>query len=252
MPIKTSQSTRREGRRRLAAGGSKVGSSAVKALIVEDDQKVARLLSRILQEEGYIVDVTTSSQEAERLANALPYDLVVLDWMLPDGNGLALCRSLRQRGMSSPLVMLSARGEVAERVLGLNAGADDYMVKPFHVDEFLARITAVQRRARGSVSRIVVGALEVDRTRRSVLLHGTPVELTPREFTLLALFAQRPDQVITRSELLAHAWEAHFDPGSNIVEVHISRLRDKLGEEAWRIETVRGQGYRLLSRAVDG
>lgn len=219
----------------------------MKALVVEDDRKAARLLSRVLQEEGYVVDVCASGFDAEQQASVIAYDLVVLDWMLPEGDGLGVCRALRRRGIAVPILMLTARGEVAERVLGLEAGADDYLVKPFHVEEFVARVRALHRRARGTVARLVVDALELDRVARTVRLRGAPLDLTAREFTLLALLAQRADQVVTRSELLAQAWEAHFDPGSNLVEVHISRIRDKFGADAWRIETVRGQGYRLRS-----
>ncbi len=220
----------------------------MKALVVEDDRKVARLLSRVLQEEGYVVDACASGFDAERQAAAIAYDLVVLDWMLPEGDGLSVCRALRRQGLAVPVLMLTARGEVAERVLGLEAGADDYLVKPFHVEEFVARVRALQRRARATLARISIEGLEVDRVARTVSLHGRPVELTTREFMLLALLAQRADQVVTRSELLSQVWEARFDPGSNLVEVHVSRLRDKFGDDAWRIETVRGQGYRLRSR----
>lgn len=220
----------------------------MKALVVEDDRKVARLLARVLQEEGYVVDVCASGSDAEAQASSIAYDLVVLDWMLPEGDGLGVCRALRRHGLPVPILMLTARGEVAERVLGLDAGADDYLVKPFHVDEFLARVRALQRRARGSVSRLSVAELDIDRVQRTVRLHGVPVELTGREFALLAHLAQHADQVVSRTELLTQVWEAHFDPGSNLVEVHISRIRDKLGDEAWRIETVRGQGYRLRTR----
>jgi DNA-binding response OmpR family regulator len=217
----------------------------VKALVVEDDAKVARLLSRVLQEEGFVVDASTSAADAITLGASLSYDLVVLDWMLPEGSGLEVCRTLRRKGISAPIIMLTARGEVAERVLGLEAGADDYVCKPFHVDELLARVHAVLRRSQGTVSRFAVGPLEIDRTRRAATLRGAPLDLTAREFTLLAYLAQRAGQVVSRTELLAHAWEARFDPGSNLVEVHVSRIRDKLGGNAGCIETVRGQGYRL-------
>lgn len=213
--------------------------------MVEDDAKVARLLSRVLQEEGFVVDACTSAADAINLGSSLSYDLMVLDWMLPEGSGLDVCRTLRRRGISAPIIMLTARGEVAERVLGLEAGADDYVCKPFHVDELLARVHAVLRRSQGTVSRFVVGPLEIDRTRRAAALRGALLDLTAREFTLLAYLAQRAGQVVSRTELLAHAWEARFDPGSNLVEVHVSRIRDKLGADAGCIETVRGQGYRL-------
>ncbi len=222
----------------------------MKALIVEDDAKVARLLSRVLQEEGFVVDACASAADAITYGGSLSYDLMVLDWMLPEGSGLDVCRTLRRRGISAPIIMLTARGEVAERVLGLEAGADDYLCKPFHVDEFLARVHAVLRRSQGTVSRFVVGPLEIDRPRRAATLRGAPLDLTAREFTLLAYLAQRAGQVVSRTELLAHAWEARFDPGSNLVEVHVSRIRDKLGADAGCIETVRGQGYRLRAEGA--
>lgn len=222
----------------------------MKALIVEDDAKVARLLSRVLQEEGFVVDTCASAADAITYGGSLSYDLMVLDWMLPEGSGLDVCRTLRRRGISAPIIMLTARGEVAERVLGLEAGADDYLCKPFHVDEFLARVHAVLRRSQGTVSRFVVGPLEIDRPRRAATLRGAPLDLTAREFTLLAYLAQRAGQVVSRTELLAHAWEARFDPGSNLVEVHVSRIRDKLGADAGCIETVRGQGYRLRAEGA--
>jgi DNA-binding response OmpR family regulator len=222
----------------------------VKALVVEDDAKVARLLSRVLQEEGFVVDACTSAADAITLGASLSYDLMVLDWMLPEGSGLDVCRTLRRKGISAPIIMLTARGEVAERVLGLEAGADDYVCKPFHVDELLARVHAVLRRSQGTVSRFAVGPLEIDRTRRAATLRGALLDLTAREFTLLAYLAQRAGQVVSRTELLAHAWEARFDPGSNLVEVHVSRIRDKLGVDAGCIETVRGQGYRLRAEGA--
>jgi DNA-binding response OmpR family regulator len=205
--------------------------------VVEDDAKVARLLSRVLQEEGFVVDACTSAADAITLGSSLSYDLMVLDWMLPEGSGLDVCRSLRRRGISAPIIMLTARGEVAERVLGLEAGADDYVCKPFHVDELLARVHAVLRRSQGTVSRFVVGPLEIDRTRRAATLRGALLDL-------------HAGQVVSRTELLAHAWEARFDPGSNLVEVHVSRIRDKLGADAGCIETVRGQGYRLRAEGA--
>lgn len=218
--------------------------------MVEDDAKVARLLSRVLQEEGFVVDACASAADAITLGGSLSYDLMVLDWMLPEGSGLDVCRTLRRRGISAPIIMLTARGEVAERVLGLEAGADDYVCKPFHVDELLARVHAVLRRSQGTVSRFAVGPLEIDRTRRAATLRGALLDLTAREFTLLAYLAQRAGQVVSRTELLAHAWEARFDPGSNLVEVHVSRIRDKLGGDAGCIETVRGQGYRLRAEGA--
>jgi len=222
----------------------------VKLLVIEDDLKLARLLTRVLQEEGYVVDGCSKGEPGLRQASSGLYDLVVLDWMLPDLDGLSLCRRLRELGASLPILMLTSRAELSERVMALDAGVDDYVVKPFEIEELVARIRALLRRMAG-LGRTRVGALELDPQRRSVTLESAPLELTARELALLAHLARRADQVVTRSELLAHVWSQQFDPGSNLVEVHISRLRDKLGRAAWMIETVRGVGYRLRShRAV--
>ena len=216
----------------------------MKVLIVEDDEKVARFIARVLGEEGFITDLCVSGADAVRQANAVAYDVVLLDWMLPDLDGLAVCRELRRGGTVTPIIMLTARGEVRERVLGLEAGADDYVVKPFEIDELLARIQAVLRRTHG-FGRMQLGALEIDRLQRRVILGGRTLDLTAREYMLLLCLAHQADRVVARSELLSQVWATQFDPGSNLVDVHISRLRDKLGEHAWMIDTVRGKGYRL-------
>jgi len=216
----------------------------MKALIVEDDGKVARFIARVLGEEGFVTDLCVSGLDAVRQAGTLSYDVILLDWMLPDLDGLAVCRELRRAGLVTPILMLTARGELRERVLGLEAGADDYIVKPFEIDELLARIQAVLRRTHG-FGRMRVGALEIDRLARQVTLAGQSLELTAREFAILLFLARQADQVVARSELLSQVWSTQFDPGSNLIDVHISRLRDKLGPHAWMIDTVRGKGYRL-------
>ncbi len=222
----------------------------VKLLVIEDDLKLARLLSRVLQEEGYVVDGCSKGEPGLRQASSGLYDLLVLDWMLPDLDGLSLCRRLRELGASLPILMLTSRAELSERVMALDAGVDDYVVKPFEIEELVARIRALLRRIAG-LGRTRVGALELDPQHRRVTLGSALLELTAREQALLAYLARRADQVVSRSELLAHVWSQQFDPGSNLVEVHVSRLRDKLGSAAWMIETVRGVGYRLRSnRAV--
>lgn len=216
----------------------------MKVLIVEDDSKVARFIARVLGEEGFVADLCVNGADAVRQAVAVAYDVILLDWMLPDLDGLAACRELRRSGVATPIIMLTARGEVRERVLGLDAGADDYVVKPFEIDELLARIQAVLRRTQG-FGRMQIGALEIDRLHRRVTLDGRLLDLTSREYMLLLALAHQGEHVISRSELLAQVWSTQFDRGSNLVEVHISRLRDKLGEHAWMIDTVRGKGYRL-------
>jgi DNA-binding response OmpR family regulator len=222
----------------------------VLVLVVEDDQKLARFLERVLTEEGYAVDRCQSGADAVTQVRASAYDLVLLDWMIPDLDGIEVCRQLRRGGSAVPILMLTARDQVGERVLGLDAGADDYLVKPFEVEELLARIHALIRRS-GGHARLILGPLEIDRAGRRALVDGKALELTTREFALLLHLAHRADRVVSRSELLSQVWSIRFDPESNVVEVHISRLRDKLGDRQWIIETVRGRGYRLRTRRPD-
>lgn len=216
----------------------------MKLLVIEDDAKLAQLLRRVLQEEGYVVDLCDRGQEGLRQAATPIYDLVVLDWMLPDLDGLTVCRELRRRGATVPVLMLTARGELGEKVLGLESGADDYMVKPFEIEELLARIHALTRRA-GALGKLVSGPLEIDRERRRATVGGVPCELTTREYDLLIYLVRRAGQVVKRNDLLREVWETSSDSPSNSLDVHVSRLREKLGAYAWLIETVRGAGYRL-------
>ena len=221
----------------------------MKILLVEDDLKVARFMSRVLREEGYIVDQCISGTDAVCQAESGVYELVILDWMLPEMDGLAVCRELRKRSVATPILMLTARGETRERVLGLEAGADDYVVKPFEVDELVARVRALIRR-NTALSKLRCGELAIDRLARRAALGGTPLSLTTREFALLVYLVGQAERVVTRSDLLARVWETNFDPGTNLVEVHMSRLREKLGDHSWMIETVRGLGYRMRAKPV--
>jgi DNA-binding response OmpR family regulator len=216
----------------------------VKVLVVEDDVKLSRFLQRVLVDEGYAADECATGTHALSRARSGTYDLVLLDWMLPDVDGLSVCRRLREEGYSVPILMLTARGELRERVLGLEAGADDFVVKPFEVEELVARIRALGRRSAG-VAKLDVGALEVDRVGRKVTLGGRDLDLTSREYALLLDLVHHAEKIVTRTELLSRVWGTTFDPGSNVVEVHVSRVREKLGRHAWMIETVRGAGYRL-------
>jgi len=217
----------------------------MKILVVEDNKKLASFLSRAFTEEGYAVDVVGTGVTAVQQIQALPYDLVVLDWMLPEMDGLAVCREVRQKGSHVPILMLTARAEVPERIAGLDAGADDYLAKPFDLGELLARVRALGRRASHAESHLRVGQLVVDRSERRATIDGRRLELTPREFALLAYLAREAGRVVPRTELLAKVWETSFDPASNVVEVHMKNVRDKLGPHAALIETVRGVGYRL-------
>lgn len=223
----------------------------VRVLVVEDDVKLSRFLVRVLVEEGFVADACATGADASAQAPAGSYDLIVLDWMLPDIDGLSVCRTLRRGGLSTPILMLTARGELREKVLGLESGADDYLVKPFEVEELVARIRALVRRSTG-FAKLDVGALELDRVGREVRLLGKSLDLTSREYALLLDFMHHAEKTVSRTELLARVWGTSFDPGSNLVEVHVSRLRDKLGDHAWMIETVRGAGYRLTTNKPPG
>ncbi|MDC3957377.1 response regulator transcription factor [Polyangium jinanense] len=217
----------------------------MKILVVEDNKKLASFLSRALSEEGYAVDVVADGATAIQQIQALSYDLVILDWMLPEMDGLSVCRTVRQRGCQVPILMLTARAEVPERIAGLDAGADDYLAKPFDLGELLARVRARGRRASLVDAVLRVGPLVVDRADRRATVDGRRIDLTPREFALVAYLAREAGRVVPRTELLAKVWETSFDPGSNVVEVHVKNIREKLGPNASLIETVRGIGYRL-------
>jgi DNA-binding response OmpR family regulator len=216
----------------------------MKILVVEDDRKLARFLKRMLSEEGYTTDVCSNGPDALVQAQAGIYDLVVLDWMIPGMDGLQVCRELRRSGSNLPILMLTARGELGERVLALKTGVDDYVVKPFEIDEMLARVAALLRRSRGQHI-IKVGDLEINRIEREAKLAGNALELSTREFDLLAYLAANANQIVTRTKLMADVWSTQLDSQSHLIDVGINRLRDKLGEHAWMIETVRGRGYVL-------
>ena len=217
----------------------------MKVLVVEDSKRLGSFLKRALEEEGYVADIAVDGKTGLAQAESIPYDVVVLDWMLPDIDGVQVCRELRSRGVSVPIIMLTARAEVAERITGLDAGADDYIVKPFDLGEFLARVRARARREVGG-NAMVLGPLMIDRAERRAVLAGEVLSLTPREFSLLAHLARNAGRVVPRTELLSKVWETMFDPGSNVIEAHIKNLREKLGSHATMIETVRGTGYRLV------
>lgn len=216
-------------------------------LIIEDDPLLVQLLTRIVQEEGNTALVRTSAAAGREAALTERYDALLLDWMLPDGDGALLCRELRERGLSAPVLMLTARGEAPDRVKGLRSGADDYLAKPFDVEELLLRLNALVRRARGAAS-IQVGELAIDRLARTATLAGRRLDLTAKELDVLISLGTRPGEVQSRSGLLQNVWNLSSDPGSGLLDVHVSRLRDKLGEHAWMVETVRGAGLRLRSQ----
>lgn len=205
----------------------------------------------MLQEEGFVVDTcSTGTSALEQLRSGL-YEIVILDWMLPDLDGLSLCRKLRDLGQTLPVLMLTARKDVREIVLGLEAGADDYLVKPFEAAELLARMRALLRR-RGTQLQLRAGDLVLDVSHRRAQLAGSPMNLTTREFHFLAYLMRRASDAVPRTELLAQVWEIRQEPASNPVEATVSRVREKLGDHAWMLETVRGYGYRLRDKRPSG
>lgn len=220
----------------------------MRVLVVEDEAKMADLLRRALEREGYAVDVAADGTEALWLGTENPYDAVVLDVVIPPPDGFEVCRGLRDAGRWVPILLLTARDAVEDRVRGLDAGADDHLPKPFSMSELYARLRALTRRAaRERPSVLRVGDLALDPASHRVERGGVPVELSPKQFSLLELFMRRPDDVLTRSEILDHAWDFAYDGTSNVVDVYVGYLRDKIDRPFDRrtIETVRGVGYRL-------
>lgn len=217
-------------------------------LVVEDEKKIASFIRKGLEAEGFAVDVCHRGDEGYELAVSRPYDVMVLDIMLPGRDGLSILRSIRERRIPLPIIILTARTELNERIEGLNLGADDYLTKPFYIEELIARIHAVTRRATGTgQSILVVGDLTMDLLKREVKRAGKLVELTPKEFALLECLMRAPGRVLTRVQLLERVWGYNFDPGTNIVDVYVQRLRAKIDRDSEDklIETVRGVGYRI-------
>ena len=220
----------------------------MKILVVEDDRKVAGFIEQGLREEGYAVDVAGDGDQATMLAHVNDYDLLLLDLMLPKKNGLQVAAELRNEGRRTPILMLTARDASEDVVRGLDAGVDDYLTKPFKFDELLARIRALMRRGgAGRTELLHYGPVALDRLKHRVQVKGKRLELTPKEFQLLEHFLLRPEIVIRRTELLEKVWDMHFDPESNVVDVHVGNLRRKLDQAAGEslIRTVRGVGFRI-------
>jgi two-component system OmpR family response regulator len=219
----------------------------MKLLIVEDDKEAAAYLKRALQEAGHAVDTAHDGRDGLMLAAAEPYDVIVLDRMLPSLDGLAILRTVRASGVKTPVLLLTALDGIDDRVEGLEAGGDDYLVKPFAFAELLARVNALARRPPPQEVRteLVVGDLRVDLLKRTVTRAGRRVELQPREFQILEFLMRHAGRVVTRTMLLESVWDFHFDPRTNIVESHMSRLRGKVdrGHDHELIQTVRGAGY---------
>ena len=221
----------------------------MRILIIEDDPETARFVRKGLEQAGHVVDHAGDGKEGLMLALDAGHDVIVVDRMLPGLDGLSIVRSLRAADRPTPVLVLSALGEVDDRVEGLRAGGDDYLVKPFAFAELSARLEALARRRRGGdaapVTRLAVGDLEMDLLARTVARAGRVIELQPREFRLLEHLMRHAGQVVTRTMLLEAVWDYHFDPQTNVIDVHVSRLRRKIdrGFDAPLIHTVRGAGY---------
>ncbi len=222
----------------------------MRILVVEDDRKVASFIQKGLEEEGMAVDVLNDGDDAGVQGQMVDYDCVVLDLMLPGRSGFQVLRDIRARKPELPILILSAQGAPEERVAGLNGGADDYMAKPFILAELSARIRALLRRGKPRETKLRVGDLEIDTTRRRVSRGGRAIDLKPREYALLEFLAQNCDRPVTKSHIIEHVWDIHFDSISNVVEVHINSLRNKIDRHAPMplIQTVRGVGYMLTDK----
>ncbi len=220
----------------------------MRILIVEDNPKMATSVQKALQEHGFAVDVSLSGFEGEETAASGQYDVILLDRMLPDRDGKEVCRNLRRRKVATPVIMLTALGSTDEKVTGLDAGADDYLTKPFEFDELLARIRALLRRGEATESRhLKLNDLELDLYTRHAKRGTTQMELSNKEFALLEYLMRNPNRVLTRSQIGEKVWDMNFEPGSNVIDVYIAALRKKIdrGFDQPLIHTLKGAGYRF-------
>jgi len=223
----------------------------MRILLVEDEAAAAQMLAKGLREHSYAVDIVDDGERALEAAWSTPYDVILLDWMLPGKSGYDVCREIRASGSAVPILMLTAKDGVEDRVAGLDGGADDYLVKPFHFGELLARVRALLRRGPELAPEVIeVDDLVVDTRSRTVTRAGTPVELTAKEYALLEFLVRRVGEVVGRAEISEHVWEDDYDPFSHLIEVYILRLRRKLGDlgKDRLIRTRRGEGYILTPR----
>ncbi len=226
----------------------------MRVLIVEDEERIAEFVRNGLTEHGYAVDVACDGEEALDWADVAAFDLIILDVMLPVHDGFDVCRTLRARGLRTPILMLTARDAVEDRVLGLDSGADDYLVKPFAFAELLARLRALTRREPQVRTPVLqLSDLVLDSTTREVTRGGRPVDLTTKEYGLLEYLMRHPNQVLTRTMIAEHVWNYEFDNATNVIDVHIRNLRRKIDDPfpTKLIQTVRGAGYRISPRQAD-
>jgi DNA-binding response OmpR family regulator len=226
----------------------------MRILVVEDDHELADILRRALSEQAWNVEVAYDGEDAQHMALSEQFDLILLDLMIPKVDGVTVCRNLRNRGRVTPVLMLTARDAVDDRILGLDAGADDYVVKPFAMGELLARIRAVTRRIDQRPTNVLhVGILTLDPRSSYVKRGRREISLTAKEFALMLFFMQHPNRILTRTEILENVWDSNYDGLGNVVDVYVNYLRNKLEEEGEPrvIETVRGRGY-TLHESPDG
>jgi DNA-binding response OmpR family regulator len=219
----------------------------MRILLIEDERKVASFIARALRENSYAVDIAETGEEGLRLTDATAYDAVLLDVRLPGLSGIEVCREIRQAGSETPILMLTARSLVGQRVEGLDAGADDYLTKPFALAELHARVRALIRRGINGRGKLQYADLQIDRRRRQVTRRGKVIPLTSKEFALLEFLVVRAPGLVSRTEIIEHVWDCHYDSESNLVDVYINRLRQKIDQPvaARLIHTERGAGYRV-------
>jgi heavy metal response regulator len=223
----------------------------MRILVVEDERRIAEFISRGLSEQGHGVDVASDGEEALQWGELAAHDVIILDVMLPVRDGVDVCRTLRERGVHTPILMLTARDAVEDRVRGLDSGADDYLIKPFAFAELLARLRALARREPAATGTVLsVGDLTLDTATREVFRNRNSVELTTKEYALLELLMRHPNQVLTRTMIAERVWNYDFDNATNVIDVHIRNLRRKIDDPARDklIQTVRGAGYRISAR----
>ena len=222
----------------------------MRLLIIEDNEKLAKYTKQMLEEEGYAVDSAFDGVTGERLTRSGNYDLVVLDIMLPKKDGISVSKSLREDNINLPIIMITAKGEVDDRILGLDSGADDYLVKPFDMKELLARIRALLRRPQDKIiTKLKIQDIEIDNSKHSVTKKGISLSLTLKEYSILEYLMLNADQVVTREQLLEHCWDFAYSAFSNITDVYIKQLRKKLKDTNEKyIQTIRGVGYTFRSK----
>ncbi|MDF1860122.1 MAG: response regulator transcription factor [Verrucomicrobiales bacterium] len=220
----------------------------MRVLVVEDQERIASFIEKGLKEQGFVVDLTRDGDDGYALATTEPYDAIVLDIMLPGRDGLSILKNLRKKGNNVPVLLLTARSELDERLEGLNLGADDYMTKPFYIEELIARLHTIVRRSAGEATHLLkVEDLFMDLVNRVVKRGEEEIQLSMREFSLLEYLMKSPGRVVSRMQICEHVWNYSFDPDTNLVDVYIQRIRKKVDKEfpTKLIETVRGVGYRI-------